>query len=63
MSNSSQQMADALRATFADKLDAVTLAYDEVNVDVAPENLIEVASGLRDDKAFRFDVVDALNGF
>jgi hypothetical protein len=39
MSNSTQQMADALRAAFADKLDSVTVAYNEVNVDVSAQNL------------------------
>ncbi len=62
MSNSTQQMADALRAAFTDKLDAVTVAYDEVNVDVAAENLIEVATGLRDDEAFRFEQMVDLSG-
>jgi len=62
MSNYTQQMVDALRAAFADKLDAVTVAYNEVNVDVAAENLIEVATGLRDDEAFRFEQLVDLSG-
>ena len=62
MSNYTQQMADTLRAAFTDKLDLVTVAYDEVNVDVAAENLIEVATGLRDDEAFRFEQMVDLSG-
>ncbi len=62
MSNSTQQLADALRAAFADKLDAVTVAYDEVNADVSAQNLIEVATGLRDDEAFRFEQLVDLSG-
>ncbi len=62
MSNSTQQLADALRAAFADKLEAVTVAYDEVTADVSAQNLIEVATGLRDDEAFRFEQLVDLSG-
>jgi NADH-quinone oxidoreductase subunit C len=62
MPNYTQQMADALRAAFADKLDAVTVAYGEVSVDVSAENLIEVATALRDDEAFRFEQMVDLSG-
>ena len=62
MSNSTQQMADALRAAFADKVEAVTVAYDEVNLDVSAQNLIEVATGLRDDENFQFEQLVDLSG-
>jgi len=62
MSNSTQQMADALRAAFADKLDSVTVAYNEVNVDVSAQNLVEVATALRDDEAFHFEQLLDLSG-
>ncbi len=62
MSNSLQQMADALRAAFDDKLESVTVAFGEVNVDVSAENLIEVATRLRDDEAFRFEQLVDLSG-
>ena len=55
MSNSRQQLADALRAEFGEKLDSVTLAHDEVSVDIAADNLIEVATGLRDHEDFCFE--------
>ena len=55
MSNSRQQLADALRAEFGDKLDSVTLAHDEVSVDIAADNLVEVATALRDHEDFCFE--------
>jgi NADH-quinone oxidoreductase subunit C len=55
-------MADALRAAFTDKLDAVTVAYKEVTADVPAENLIEVATALRDDESFRFEQLVDLSG-
>ena len=54
MSNSRQRLADALRAEFGDKLDTVTLAFDEVTIEVKPENLIEVATILRDNDSLQF---------
>ena len=54
MSNSRQRLADALRAEFGDKLDTVTLACDEVTIELKPENLIEVATALRDNDSLQF---------
>ena len=54
MSNNRQRLADALRAEFGDKLDTVTLACDEVTIEVKPENLIEVATTLRDNDSLQF---------
>jgi NADH-quinone oxidoreductase subunit C len=54
MSTSRQQLADALRAEFEDKLDTVTLAFDEVTVELSVQNLVQVATALRDGESFRF---------
>ena len=54
MSDTKQQLADALRAAFAEKIDSVTVAANEVTVELAPDLLIEVATELRDAEAFRF---------
>lgn len=57
MRNDTEQMAEALRAEFADKLEVVTVAYDEVTVEVSVDNLVEVATSLRDHDDFRFQQV------
>lgn len=57
MSTNRQQMADALTAEFADKLETVSVAYDEVTIEVSAEHLVEVATGLRDHDSFRFQQV------
>ena len=62
MSTSRQQLAEALRAEFGEKLDTVTLAFDEVTVEVAAANLLEVATALRDHEAFRFQQLVDLCG-
>ena len=55
MSSRRQQLADALRAEFGDKLESTTLAYDEVTLEITPENLLDVALTLRDNDAFQFE--------
>jgi NADH-quinone oxidoreductase subunit C len=62
MSNSRQLLADALRAEFGDKLDTVTLAYDEVTLELSADNLLEVATELRDNEAFQFQQLVDLCG-
>ena len=57
MSTNRQQMADALAAEFAEKLETVSVAYDEVTIEVSAEHLVEVATGLRDHDSFRFQQV------
>ena len=54
MSNSKQQLADALQAALGEKLDSVTLACGEVTVETSPDNLLDVATRLRDDEQFGF---------
>jgi len=62
MSNSKQQLAENLRAEFGDKLDTVTLAHDEVSVEVSADNLLEVATTLRDSDSFQFQQLVDLCG-
>jgi NADH-quinone oxidoreductase subunit C len=62
MSNSRQQLADALRDEFGEKLESVTLAYDEVTVEVSADNLLEVAGALRDKEPFQFQQLIDLCG-
>lgn len=54
MPNPKQQLADALQASFADRLDSVSVAYNEVSIEVAVDNLVAVATELRDDPNFQF---------
>lgn len=54
MSDSRQQLADALREAFAERIDSVAVAFDEVTVEVTAENLVAVATELRDDARFQF---------
>jgi NADH-quinone oxidoreductase subunit C len=54
MSNRKQQLADALRAAFGDKIDTLTDEFNEVTIEVPAENLLAVATELRDDEQFRF---------
>ena len=54
MPNPRQQLAEALRAAFGDRVDSVAVEYNEVTIEVAGENLIAVATELRDDPQFQF---------
>ena len=54
MSTRRQQLVDALRAEFGDKLVSSTMAYEEVTVEVAADDLLEVATALRDNDSFQF---------
>ncbi len=62
MSNSNQQLADALRSAFGESAEAVILAYDEVTMEVAPANLLEVATRLRDEESLGFEQLVDLCG-
>jgi len=59
---SRQQLVDALHAEFGEILASVTLAFDEVAVEIAPANLVEVATALRDSDAFQFQQLVDLCG-
>ena len=54
MSNPRQQLADALRAAFGDRVDSVVVEFNEVTLEVAAENLLAIATELRDDSQFQF---------
>ena len=54
MSNPRQQLADALRAAFGERVDSVVVEFNEVTVEVAAENLLAIATELRDDSQFQF---------
>ena len=62
MSNSKQQLADTLEAELGEKVDTVRLACNEVTAETSPENLLEVATRLRDDDQFRFQQLVDLCG-
>ena len=54
MSNPRQQLADALRAAFGERVDSVVVEFNEVTLEVAAENLLAIATELRDDSQFQF---------
>lgn len=54
MSNPRQQLADALRAAFGERVDSVAVEFNEITVEVAAENLVAIATELRDDSQFQF---------
>ncbi len=62
MSNSSEQLADSLRAALGDDLVQVEIAYGEVSAEVAADRLIDVATRLRDDDEFGFEQLIDLCG-
>ncbi len=62
MSNPKQILADSLRTLFADKLLSVTVAFNEVTVELAADRLIEVAKELRDNEMFQFNQLVDLCG-
>ena len=62
MSNSKQQLADALSAAFAEHIDSVTVATSEVTLELSADHLIEVATRLRDEPEFRFQQLSDLCG-
>jgi NADH-quinone oxidoreductase subunit C len=62
MTDSPGRLAEQLRKRFGDALRGVTVAADEVTVEVVPEKLIEVATVLRDEPAFAFEMLIDLCG-
>ena len=62
MSTRRQQLVEALRAEFGDKLMSLILAHDEVTLEVAAEDLLEVATTLRDNESFQFQQLVDLCG-
>lgn len=62
MSNSKQQLAEALGAALGEKIDSVVVACDEVTIEVSPGQLLEVATALRDESPFQFQQLVDLCG-
>ena len=62
MSNSKQQFADSLRDYFGDRLISVNVDFKELTVVLSGENLIGVATELRDNDNFRFEQLIDLSG-
>lgn len=54
MTKSLQQLGDSLREIFADKIMSVDESFGEVTAEVSAENLIEVATALRDNEKLAF---------
>lgn len=54
MSGSLKQHADDLQKHFGDKIQQLTLAYNEICIDVAPLDLLDVCTDLRDNPEFAY---------
>ncbi len=54
MASAQQKMADSLRGVFGDRLDSVSVKFSEVTIELSPDNLVEVATELRDNDSFSF---------
>ena len=52
-----QPLAARLKTRFGAKIGAITERLGQVSVEVAPDNLLEVARALRDEREFRFEVL------
>ena len=57
MTDSSRQLAEQLQQRFAESLQAIIDAVGEVTIEVAPEALMEVATALRDEPDFAFEIL------
>ena len=62
MSGSLQQHADDLQKHFGDKIKQPVVAFNEISVEVSPENLLEVCKGLRDEPGFAYQQLTDLCG-
>lgn len=62
MASRNQQLADALRAALEERVVSVEVDFNEVSIEVAAENLVDVATRLRDDERFRFQQLIDLCG-
>ena len=57
MSESSRQLAEQLQERFGDSLHAIIDAVGEVTVELAGDDLVEVATALRDEQRFAFEIL------
>jgi NADH-quinone oxidoreductase subunit C len=62
MSDNLQQHAEALQNHLGDKIQQLIHAYDEITIDIAPADLIEVATLLRDEAIFGYEQLIDLCG-
>jgi NADH-quinone oxidoreductase subunit C len=62
MTSASRQLAEQLQERFGDSLQSVIDAVGEVTVEVACEHLLEVATALRDEPLFAFEILIDLCG-
>lgn len=62
MSQSLQQLTETLRGVFADKLISARVSAGEVTIEVSTDNLIEVATELRDNEQLAFQQLVDLCG-
>jgi NADH-quinone oxidoreductase subunit C len=62
MNDNSQTLATRLAARFGDRLLSLVEAHGETTIEVAPQNLIEVARTLRDEREFAFEQLVDLAG-
>jgi NADH-quinone oxidoreductase subunit C len=62
MSDRLSGLAEQLQTHFGDKLQSCVVATGEVTIEVASEDLIEVATVLRDDSKFSFEIMVDLSG-
>jgi len=62
MATSLKQLAESLGCTFGEQLVSVEINYQEVTVVVTPENLIDVATQLKESDEFKFEQLVDLCG-
>lgn len=62
MSDKLQQHAESLQSFFGDKIQQLIHEYDEITLDIAPSDLIEVATALRDEADFAYQQLIDLCG-
>ncbi len=60
--DSSRQFAETLRAALGEQVETVIEALGEVTLEIAPAQLVEVATRLRDDSEFRFQQLTDICG-
>jgi len=62
MTSASRQLAEQLQERFGDSLQAIIDAVGEVTIELAGEHLLEVATALRDEPQFAFEMLMDLCG-
>ena len=62
MSDKLQTLAETLGAEFGEKLDSLVVAQNEITIEVGVDNLLEVATALRDHDSLQFQQVSDVCG-